>query len=74
MPAPAEVENILQEERLARVSGKAKALSDDEYRKVLARVAAMKPASSATRPPKRMSITAEKGNMWKEWAQFEFGD
>ena len=74
LPAPVEVENILQRERLAYANGKSRTLSDDEYRKVLDRVAKMKPAPVKTRPPKRMSITAQKGNMWKQWAEFEFGD
>ena len=73
IPAPAEVENILQQERLARASGKARVLSEDEYRKVLERVAKMKPAI-ATKLPKRMSITAQKSDPSKEWAELNFDE
>ena len=73
LPAPAEVENILQQERLAHASGKPRVLSEDEYRKVLERVAQMKRPPIAARPPKRMSITAKKGDPRKERAELQFG-
>jgi hypothetical protein len=74
MPAPAEVENILQQERLAHASGKARILSDDDYRKVLERVATMKPVASGARLPKRMSITAKKGDLSGEGAELQFDE
>ena len=74
LAAPPAVENILQQERLAHASGKARVMSDDEYRKVLERIAAMKPPPVTTRPPKRMSITAEKRDQWREWAELKFDE
>jgi hypothetical protein len=72
--APAEVEEIIQMERLAHAGGRARVLSDDEYRRVLERVAKMKPASIKTQLPNRMSINAKKGDRWREWAELQFGE
>ncbi len=74
MAAPAEVENILLQERLARAAGQPRVLSDDEYRKVLERVAAMKPAAADPRRANRMSITAKKNQPSKERAEWLFGE
>ena len=74
IPAPKEVEDILQQERLAHASGKPRVLSDAEYRQVLERVTAMKPASIKTRLPTRMSITAEKGDLLREGAQLQYDE
>jgi hypothetical protein len=74
LPAPAEVEDILQQVRLAHANGTSRVLSDEEYRKIMARVATMKPAAVAARRPKRMSITAKKGDPSKERAELEFGE
>jgi ankyrin repeat protein len=74
IPAPAEVEEILQQERLAHVSGKPLVLSDDDYRKILDRIAKMKLAAIASRRPQRMSITAQKSDPSKERAELQFGD
>ena len=71
--APAEVENILLQDRLAHAAGKPRTLSDEEYRQVLERVAAMKPAAVETRRAHRLSITARKGQPSKERAELEFG-
>ena len=73
LEAPAEVENILLQDRLAHAAGKPRTLSDEEYRKVLERVAAMKPAAVETRRANRLSITAKKGQPSKERAELEFG-
>ena len=72
--APEEVEKILQEERLAHAYGRTRVLSEDEYRKILERVAKMKPASIQAKAPKRMSINAMKGDRWKEWAELLFDE
>jgi hypothetical protein len=49
-------------------------LSEDEYRKLLERVAAMKPAAADARRPNRLSITARKNQPLKERAELQFGD
>jgi hypothetical protein len=72
--APDEVENILLQERLAQAAGKPRILSDEEYRKVLERVAAMKRPVVETRRANRLSITAKKGQPSKERAELEFGE
>ena len=72
--APEEVEKIIQEERLAHAYGRPRILSEDEYRKILERVAKMKPASIQAKAPKRMSINAMKGDQWKEWAELLFDE
>jgi hypothetical protein len=74
MAAPAEVETILLQERLARSAGQPRVLSDEEYRKVLERVAAMKPAVADPRRANRMSITAKKNQPSKERAELQFGE
>jgi len=73
LPAPVEVENILQEVRVAHANGNPRVLTNEEYRKVLARIATMKPPASTTRVPKRMSITAKKRDPSKESAELQFG-
>jgi hypothetical protein len=65
IPAPAEVEEIIQLERRAHAGGRARVLTEDEYRKVLERLATMKPASVKAQLPKRMSIGAKKGDRWR---------
>ncbi|MEO8443244.1 MAG: ankyrin repeat domain-containing protein [Betaproteobacteria bacterium] len=74
MAAPNEVENILLQERLAHAAGKPRILSDEEYRKVLKRVAAMKRPVVATRRANRLSITAKKGQPAKERAELVYGE
>lgn len=71
-PAPAEAENILLQRRLAYAGGKTRVLSDDEYRKVLARVAKLKPAAIKTRLPKRLSITARRGDPSSERVELQY--
>jgi hypothetical protein len=71
--APEEVENILLQERLAHAAGKPRILSDEEYRKVLERVAAMKRPVVETRRASRLSITAKKGRPAKERAELQYG-
>jgi hypothetical protein len=34
----------------------------------------MKPASIKTPLPNRMSINAKKGDLWREWAELQFGE
>ncbi|MDB5809685.1 MAG: ankyrin repeat-containing protein [Betaproteobacteria bacterium] len=72
--APPEVETILLQERLAHAAGKPRILSDEEYAKVLERVAAMKSAAPGNRRASRMSITAKKGQPAKERAELEYGE
>jgi hypothetical protein len=72
--APPEVETILLEERLAHAAGKPRVLSDEEYAKVLERVATMKSAATTNRRANRMSITAKKGEPAKERAEFQYGE
>lgn len=74
MEAPAEVENVLLQERLAHAAGKPRVLSEEEYRKVLERVAAMKHPVVETRRANRLSITAKKGQPAKERAELQFGE
>jgi hypothetical protein len=73
LPAPVEVENILQEARVARANGSTRVLTDEDYRKVLARIATMKHPANATRVPRRMSITAKKGDPSREGAELQYG-
>ena len=72
--APEEVENILLEERLAHAAGRPRILSDEDYRKVLERVAAMKQPVVETRRASRLSITAKKGQPEKERAELQFDE
>jgi hypothetical protein len=72
--APEEVENILLQERLAHAAGKPRILSDEDYRKVLERVAAMKRPVAETRRANRLSITAKKGQPAKERAELQYGE
>lgn len=74
VPAPPEVEHILQQVRLARAEGKPRELSDDEYRAIMARVAKMQPTAVAARQPKRLSITASKSDPARERAEMQFSD
>jgi len=74
IPAPPEVEELIQLERLAHAGGRARVLSDDEYRKVLESVSKMKPPPIKIRPPSRMSINAMKGERWREWSELQYGE
>ncbi len=74
MAAPPEVETILLRERLARSAGQPRILSDEDYRKVLERVAAMKPAVAEPRRANRMSITAKKSQPSKERAEWQYDE
>ena len=73
LPAPVEVENMLQAQRLAHADGKQRVLTDEDYRKVLARVATMRPAAPVARQPKRLHITARRGDPSQEQAELQFG-
>ncbi len=72
LTAPAEVEDIPQQSRLAYAVGNTRVLSNDEYRKVLARVARLKPAAIKTRLPKRLSITARRGDPSSERVELQY--
>ena len=74
MAAPQEVEDILRRDRFARAEGKPRILSDEEYKKILERVAAMKPATAAARRASRLSITAKKNQPAKERAELQFSE
>ena len=73
LPAPAAVENLLQERRLAHANSTQRMLTDADYRKVLARVATMRPAAPVTGQPKRLHITAKKSDPSQEQVQLQFG-
>jgi len=74
LAAPEEVEKIRLEERVAHATGKPRPLSDEEYRKVLERVATMKPAAADARRASRLAITAKKGQPSKERAELQFAE
>jgi len=57
--APADVENMIQENRLARADGQARVLSAAEYRKILDSVAKLKPAVVRSKQPKGTTTKAE---------------
>ena len=72
--APPEVEDILRRQRLAHAAGERRTLSDEEYKKIMERVAAMKPAVPANRRASRLSITAKKGQASKERAEIQYAE
>ncbi len=72
LPAPPEVEDTLQQLRLARAEGRQRELTDGEYRAILAHVAKMKPAAVAARQPRRMNITASRHDPSQERAEMQF--
>ena len=75
LPTPAAAAALPSTDRVTTpASGNARMLSEDEYRRVLARLAAMKPALSAARLPKRMVITAERRNPSRERVEFQYGE
>ena len=73
LPLPAEIEKLLQDNRVAHAYGRPRVLTDDEYRKILDRVATMKPAAPPSRAATRMSINAVKGSR-RQWAELQFGE
>lgn len=72
--APPEVEKIIADRRLAHVNGTPMVLSDEDYKKILARIAKMKPAVAPSKPPGRLSITAKKGEPRREKAELLYGE
>ena len=72
--APAEVEKIIADRRLAHVNGAPMVLSDDDYQKILARIAKMNRAPVPSKPPGRLSITAKKGDLRREKAELLYGE
>jgi hypothetical protein len=72
--APEEVESIRLQARLAHAAGTTTTLTDEEYRKVLERVAAMKRPAADARRANRLSITAKKGQPAKERAELQYGE
>jgi uncharacterized protein len=74
VPAPAEMEYIIQQERLARASGRARVLSAEEYRAALERVANMKTETIVGKLPARMNITVKKNEPWRERATLELSE
>jgi hypothetical protein len=72
--APQEIEDMLREDRYARADGKPRTLSEDEYGRILERVAHMKPASPGVRRASRLKITAKKNEPSKERAELQFNE
>jgi hypothetical protein len=73
VPAPAEIEKLIQDARIARSLGQARELNDDDYRRILERVAKLKPAARPARPATGLSINAVRGSR-REWAELQFGE
>jgi len=73
VPAPAEIEKLIQDARVARSLGQTRELNDDDYRRILERVAKMKPAARPARPVAGLSINAIRGSR-REWAELQFGE
>lgn len=74
LAAPKEVEDILRQQRLAHAAGQSRVISEAEYRQIMERVAAMKPAKADTRRASGLSITAKKGQPAKERAEFRYSE
>ena len=72
--APAEVEKIIEDSRLAHVDGTPLVLSDDDYQKIMARIAHMKHADAPSKPPARLSIIAKKNDPRREKAELLYGE